>query len=100
MLTVPEKPLRLSGGGCRCAGLLEVQMSSRWSPVCWDGVSPGSVCEQLGCRPPAKLSSAPPDLKEQQAWAMQCKGMERCQWKAANCSQHAVVTCSGEHGPP
>lgn len=75
-------------------------MSSRWSPVCWDGVSPDSVCEQLGCRPPAKLSSAPPDLKEQQAWAMQCKGMERCQWKAANCSQHAVVTCSGEHAPP
>lgn len=94
VLGAAEKPLRLSGGGCRCAGLLEVQMSSRWSPVCWDGVSPGSVCEQLGCRPPAKLSSMPPDLEEQQAWAMRCKGMERCQWKAANCSRHAVVTCS------
>ncbi|XP_031469751.1 T-cell surface glycoprotein CD5 isoform X3 [Phasianus colchicus] len=91
-----EKPsLRLSGGGCRCTGLLEVQMEwSRWSPVCWDGVSQDSVCQQLGCGPPTRLSFMPPNLEEQQAWAMRCKGMERCHWVAANCSQQAIVACS------
>uniref|UniRef100_A0A8C9FP60 SRCR domain-containing protein n=1 Tax=Pavo cristatus TaxID=9049 RepID=A0A8C9FP60_PAVCR len=86
--------LRLSGGSCRCAGLLEVHMWSGWSPVCWHGVSQDSVCQQLGCGPPTKLSFAPPSLKEQQAWAMQCKWTEGCQWVPANCSQHAAVACS------
>uniref|UniRef100_A0A8C2TMV0 CD5 molecule n=1 Tax=Coturnix japonica TaxID=93934 RepID=A0A8C2TMV0_COTJA len=86
--------LRLSGGGCRCAGLLEVHMGSRWGPVCWDGVSQDSVCRQLGCGPPTKLSFVPPDLEEQPAWAMRCEGTQKCHWVAANCSQYAAVTCS------
>ncbi|XP_048805559.1 T-cell surface glycoprotein CD5 isoform X3 [Lagopus muta] len=90
-----EKPtLRLSGGGCRCTGLLEVQMWSGWSPVCWDGVSQDSVCQQLDCGPPTKLNFMPPNLEEQQAWAMRCEGMERCHWVAANCSQQAIIACS------
>ncbi|POI25421.1 hypothetical protein CIB84_010827, partial [Bambusicola thoracicus] len=94
-LGAAEKPtLRLSGGGCRCAGLLEVQTWSGWSPVCRDGVSQGSVCRQLGCGPPTMLSFVPPDLEEQQAWAMRCEEMERCRLVAANCSQRAVVACN------
>ncbi|XP_010709071.1 T-cell surface glycoprotein CD5 isoform X2 [Meleagris gallopavo] len=89
-----EPTLRLSGGGCRCTGLLEVQMWSRWSPVCWDGVSQDSVCQQLDCGPPTKLSFMPPDLEDQQAWAMRCKGLETCHWVAVNCSQQAIVACS------
>ncbi|OXB57429.1 hypothetical protein ASZ78_010144 [Callipepla squamata] len=89
-----EPDLRLSGGGCHCAGLLEVRMWSRWSPVCWDGVSQDGVCRQLGCGPPTKLSFVPPNLEELQAWAMRCEGTERCRWVSANCSQHAAISCS------
>ncbi|XP_065611555.1 T-cell surface glycoprotein CD5 isoform X2 [Cyrtonyx montezumae] len=93
-LGLAEPALRLSGGGCRCAGLLEVHVWSRWSPVCWDGVSQDGVCRRLGCGPPTKLSFVPPDLEELQAWAMQCEGTERCRWVPANCSQHATIACS------
>ncbi|XP_021256778.1 T-cell surface glycoprotein CD5 isoform X2 [Numida meleagris] len=89
-----EPTLRLSGGGCRCAGLLEVHVWSGWSPVCWRGVNQDSVCRRLGCGPPTKLSFVQPSLEEQQAWAMQCRGKERCQWMPTNCSQHAAVACS------
>lgn len=75
-------------------------MWTRWSPVCWDGVSQDSVCQQLDCGPPTKLNFMPPNLEEQQAWAMRCEGMERCHWVAANCSQQAIIACSGEHGFP
>ncbi|NXJ06308.1 CD5 protein, partial [Odontophorus gujanensis] len=92
--------LRLSGGGCRCAGLLEVHVQSRWSPVCWDGVSQDGVCRRLGCGPPTKLSFVAPNFEEQQAWAMRCEGTERCHWVTSNCSQHAAIACSGKHGPP
>uniref|UniRef100_A0A8B9RZA4 SRCR domain-containing protein n=1 Tax=Accipiter nisus TaxID=211598 RepID=A0A8B9RZA4_9AVES len=45
---------QLSGGGCRCAGMLEVKWDGRWSRVCRDGVSEPSVdgvCQRLGCGP-------------------------------------------------
>ncbi|NXE16237.1 CD5 protein, partial [Lophotis ruficrista] len=45
---------QLTGGGCRCAGMLEVNWENKWSRVCRGSVSKAGmdgVCRQLGCGP-------------------------------------------------
>lgn len=106
----PEPSLQLAGGGCRCTGVLEVQLKGQWSRVCRDGVSEArakSICQQLDCGPPVP---GPPRLtvtggKElTHAWTPRCSGpadtLARCRWVLANCTEHAVLVCSGENGPP
>lgn len=106
----PEPSLQLAGGGCRCTGVLEVQLKGQWSRVCRDGVSEArakSICQQLDCGPPVP---GPPRLtvtggKElTHGWTPRCSGpadtLARCRWVLANCTEHAVLVCRGKNGPP
>ncbi|XP_035182537.1 T-cell surface glycoprotein CD5 [Oxyura jamaicensis] len=94
----PTAPLlRLTGGSCRCAGKLEVDMGRGWSPVCWDvgKRATASICQQLGCGPPAAAGHFVVDSnKEPRVQAVRCAGMDKCRWQPANCSSHAAFACS------
>ncbi|NXC49241.1 CD5 protein, partial [Penelope pileata] len=93
--------LRLTGSGCRCAGRLEVNVGTGWSPACRDGLNQSSVCQQLGCGPlvTTELHLPPPGREGPRALVMKCVGMERCRWEKANCSQHAAFACSKPETP-
>ncbi|XP_074004796.1 T-cell surface glycoprotein CD5 [Numenius arquata] len=101
---IPEEPsLQLSGGGCRCAGMLEVKWKGRWSRVCRDSLSETSregICRQLGCGPPTAeplrfifLTGG----KEPRTWQLRCQWpvatLAGCRWTPANCTEHAVLAC-------
>ncbi|NWH53895.1 CD5 protein, partial [Fregata magnificens] len=95
--------LQLTGGGCRCAGMLEVKRGGRWSRVCQDNVTKASrdkICQLLGCGPPI---AKPLQLifmggKEPHKLPLQCLGLAAtpagCPWVLANCTEHAVLACS------
>ncbi|NWW98793.1 CD5 protein, partial [Caloenas nicobarica] len=93
--------LRLAGGGCRCAGMLEVQLEGRWNRVCRDSVTEARanvICQRLGCGPPVP---EPPRLiiaggkEPTRAWPLQCLGsLVECRWVLANCTERAVLVCS------
>ncbi|NXT95384.1 CD5 protein, partial [Anhinga rufa] len=95
--------LQLTDGGCRCAGMLEVKWSGRWNRVCRYNMSKAgldSICQQLGCGPPiAKRHQLIfGDGKEPYKGTLRCMGsaaaLAECDWKQANCTEHAVVACS------
>ncbi|NWS77135.1 CD5 protein, partial [Crotophaga sulcirostris] len=95
--------LRLTRGGCRCAGILEVMWKGRWSRVCQDSVSKAgmaSICQHLGCGPP---STEPLQLissggKEPRMQLLMCHRVVAnpvgCHWVPANCTGHAVLACT------
>ncbi|XP_064309100.1 T-cell surface glycoprotein CD5 [Phalacrocorax carbo] len=95
--------LQLTGGGCRCAGMLEVQWEGRWNRVCrynMSKVSMDNICQRLGCGPPI---AKPLQLiftggKEPYKGTLRCMAWEptlaRCNWQLANCTEHAVLACS------
>uniref|UniRef100_A0A8C3VAB4 SRCR domain-containing protein n=1 Tax=Catharus ustulatus TaxID=91951 RepID=A0A8C3VAB4_CATUS len=52
--------VRLAGGRGRCRGSLEVSYNGTWGRVCSNGTSTGTagtVCRQLGCGEPGRLSA-------------------------------------------
>ncbi|NXL67402.1 CD5 protein, partial [Chordeiles acutipennis] len=81
--------LRLSGGGCRCTGMLEVKWEGRWSRVCQDsGIEAGvdGICQQLGCGPPITetLQLTFTGGEEPHRRLLKCPGLvatlARCRW--------------------
>ncbi|CAM9505085.1 unnamed protein product, partial [Bubo scandiacus] len=98
----PGEPiLRLTGGGCRCTGMLEVKWQGWWRRVCQDKASDegaDGICRRLGCGPtiPQPLQLIFTSKKE--------PPMLRCLWLAAtsvecyrdvtNCTEPAIITCS------
>ncbi|KAM6308993.1 T-cell surface glycoprotein CD5 [Aegotheles albertisi] len=103
LLGMWEPSLRLTGGGCRCAGLLEVQREGRWSRVCRDTRSEpwaDGICQRLGCGPrttePLRFLSAA--AKEPHAlMLLRCQvpaaAPARCLWVASNCTDHITLAC-------
>ncbi|NXT59787.1 DMBT1 protein, partial [Chaetops frenatus] len=100
--------LRLSRGGCRCAGILEVNWESQWRPICRESVSVADlewICQRLGCGPvPSEpLELLIPGGKGPHSQATRCWGSPNplgCHWELGNCTEHAVVACRGEPGAP
>ncbi|KAK1205737.1 CD5 protein, partial [Pygoscelis papua] len=101
--------LQLTGGSYRCTGMLEVKWEGRWSRVCRDSVSKvgvDGICQRLGCGPPITepLQVVSTGGKEPYPWLLKCLGsvatLAGCRWEPANCTEHAVLACSGEPGPP
>ncbi|XP_059682071.1 T-cell surface glycoprotein CD5 [Gavia stellata] len=98
-----EPSLQLTGGGCCCAGMLEVNWKGRWSRVCQDSVSKAGadgICQRLGCGPPI---AEPLQLdftggKEPRTGLLRClvpvADLAQCRWVLANCTKHAAVACS------
>ncbi|KAM7019709.1 T-cell surface glycoprotein CD5 [Passerculus sandwichensis] len=49
-----ESDLRLTRGGCRCTGILEVKWENQWRPICWESVNVADldwICQRLECGP-------------------------------------------------
>ncbi|NXL53656.1 CD5 protein, partial [Podilymbus podiceps] len=95
--------LQLTGGGCRCAEVLEVKWEGRWNRMCWDSTSEAGtdgICQQLGCGPPVAepLQVVFADGKEPRTWLLRClepaATSARCHWMPANCTEHAALACS------
>ncbi|NXT56255.1 CD5 protein, partial [Pluvianellus socialis] len=95
--------LQLTGGGCRCAGMLEVKWKGRWFRLCRDSVSKAGadgICQRLGCGPriaePLRLVFD--SGKEPHAQSLRCRGpaatLAGCHWMPDNCTEHAVLACS------
>ncbi|KAM6074671.1 T-cell surface glycoprotein CD5 [Chlamydotis macqueenii] len=94
---------QLTGGGCRCAGMLEVKWENKWNRVCRDSVSKAGmdgVCRRLGCGP---LTAKPLQLvfaggNERRTRPLRCLGpaatVTGCNWAPANCTEHATLACS------
>ncbi|KFO79612.1 T-cell surface glycoprotein CD5, partial [Cuculus canorus] len=94
--------LRLIGGSCRCAGMLEVMWDNKWSRVCWGSVgraSAESICQGLGCGPtitePLWFSSTAE--KEPRTQSLRClplpANLVGCHWLPANCTEHVILAC-------
>ncbi|NXG72441.1 CD5 protein, partial [Baryphthengus martii] len=98
--------LQLTGGGCRCSGMLEVKWEGSWSRVCRGSVSEAGVCQRLGCGPriAEPLQVILTGIEEPRTRSLRCPepaaDPARCRWVPANCTEHAVLACSGEPGPP
>ncbi|NXK13096.1 CD5 protein, partial [Herpetotheres cachinnans] len=95
--------LQLTGGSCRCTGMLEVMWEGQWSRVCRNSVSKAGadvICRWLGCGPtiasPLQLVFA--GGKEPHMQSLWCRGPVDtpvgCHWVPANCTEHATLTCS------
>ncbi|XP_075282908.1 T-cell surface glycoprotein CD5 [Opisthocomus hoazin] len=98
-----EPSLQLTGGGCRCAGMLEAKWMGRWSRVCRESVSEAgadNICQRLGCGPPAAkpLQVAFVGGTEPGTRLLRCVRPvgtpEGCRWVPANCTEQAVLACS------
>ncbi|NXD30447.1 CD5 protein, partial [Spelaeornis formosus] len=93
--------LRLTRGGCRCTGILEMYWENQWRQICWESVSVNDldwICQQLKCGP---VTSEPLELiipggKAPQSLATRCSGPPSplgCHWKMENCTEHVIVIC-------
>ncbi|XP_061855882.1 T-cell surface glycoprotein CD5 [Colius striatus] len=103
-----EPPVQLSGGGCRCAGRLEVRWEGSWNRVCRDilsKVGTRDICQQLGCGPPV---AEPHQLvlvgtKEPEVRALRCPArvgtLASCPWVLGNCTEHVVLACREPEKP-
>ncbi|XP_048162657.1 T-cell surface glycoprotein CD5 [Corvus hawaiiensis] len=96
-----EAPLRLTRGGCRCTGILEVNWENQWRQICWESVSVDDldwICQRLECGP---LSSEPLELiiptgKGPLRQARRCwrpPQLLGCHWELENCTAHVIVSC-------
>ncbi|XP_051476911.1 T-cell surface glycoprotein CD5 [Apus apus] len=98
-----EPSLQLVGGGCRCAGMLEVKWEGSWRGVCRDGRSKagvGDVCQRLGCGPqvPKPLQVTFTSGKEPQSWLLRCQQLLAapltCRRAPENCTDPITLACS------
>ncbi|XP_066042940.1 T-cell surface glycoprotein CD5 [Chamaea fasciata] len=99
---IPRGPdMRLTRGGCRCAGILEVNWENQWRQICRESVGVDDldwICQRLGCGP---LASEPLELiipagKGPHSLAMRCSGPPHppgCRWELENCTDHVIVAC-------
>ncbi|NWR67257.1 CD5 protein, partial [Bucorvus abyssinicus] len=91
--------LRLTGGGCRCTGMLEVKWNGGWNRVCRDRMSEaraGGICQRLGCGPPIAeaLQVVFPVGKEPAVKCLTTRDdLVRCHWVRENCTDHAILAC-------
>ncbi|XP_017584108.1 PREDICTED: T-cell surface glycoprotein CD5 [Corvus brachyrhynchos] len=65
-----EAPLRLTRGGCRCTGILEVNWENQWRQICWESVSVDDL-----------------------DWICQRLEPLGCHWELENCTAHMIVSC-------
>ncbi|NXG67359.1 CD5 protein, partial [Hemiprocne comata] len=95
--------LRLSGGGCRCVGILEAKWEGRWRGVCQDGGSKagvGDICQRLGCGPhvPRPLQVTFTRGKEPHLWPLWCQdpaaAPTTCHSVPENCTDPITLACS------
>ncbi|NXK84796.1 CD5 protein, partial [Amazona guildingii] len=95
--------LRLTGGGHRCSGMLEVNWDGKWSRVCQGAViraGAGGLCRRLGCGPPTTepLWLVLTDGKEPHTDPLRCQMLVNapmgCVWEVANCTEHVALICS------
>lgn len=100
--------LRLTRGGCRCTGILEANWEKQWRQICWESVSVDDldwICQRLECGP---LTTEPLELiipggKGPLRQATRCRRppqLPGCHWELENCTEHVIVSCRGEPGPP
>ncbi|NWI35220.1 CD5 protein, partial [Picathartes gymnocephalus] len=93
--------LRLTRGGCRCTGILEVNWEKQWRRICWESVNVADldwICQRLACGP---LTSEPLELvipggKGPHSQAARCRRAPNpsgCDWELENCTEHAMVAC-------
>ncbi|XP_078094604.1 scavenger receptor cysteine-rich domain-containing protein DMBT1-like [Mustelus asterias] len=105
--------LRLSDGGSRCAGRVEVLYRGEWGSVCnddWEVSDAAVVCRQLGCGNSldegliSSGSGSGPILLDD----VECSGEEPFLWNCSarpwgqqDCdhSEDVMVMCSGNNGP-
>ncbi|XP_058276963.1 T-cell surface glycoprotein CD5 [Hirundo rustica] len=96
-----EPILRLTRGGCRCTGILEVNWENQWRQICRESVSVDDldwICRRLECGP---LTSEPLELiiprrKGPHSQATRCSkppSPPGCLWELENCTDHVVVAC-------
>ncbi|XP_078056836.1 scavenger receptor cysteine-rich domain-containing protein DMBT1-like isoform X1 [Mustelus asterias] len=87
VLCSEHKLLRLSGGGSRCAGRLEIYHNGTWGSVCddsWDLTDADVVCKQLDCGHALRLplhTSAGPDADPIWLDELECSGSESFLWE-------------------
>ncbi|XP_050752941.1 T-cell surface glycoprotein CD5 [Gymnogyps californianus] len=98
-----EPSLQLTGGSCRCTGMLEVKWEGKWSRVCRNSMSEANmddICQRLGCGP---LIAEPLQLvfaggKEPRTRPLRCLRLAAtltgCYWMPANCTEHVILACS------
>ncbi|XP_038641631.1 deleted in malignant brain tumors 1 protein-like [Scyliorhinus canicula] len=82
-----HKQLRLSDGGSRCAGRLEIYYTGTWGSVCddsWDLIDADVVCKQLGCGNASQLPlPGPTGPGTGTIWfdEVECSGNESSIWQ-------------------
>uniref|UniRef100_A0A8C3IX13 SRCR domain-containing protein n=1 Tax=Chrysemys picta bellii TaxID=8478 RepID=A0A8C3IX13_CHRPI len=107
-LTMSEWSMRLTGSGCRCSGLLEVNSGGSLARVCssvWNQKVTKMVCAELGCGSPSndvlKLDS---EQKFMERMKPNCQGngttLKNCHWEKSNCTQDITVVCKGRSHLP
>uniref|UniRef100_U3KC31 SRCR domain-containing protein n=1 Tax=Ficedula albicollis TaxID=59894 RepID=U3KC31_FICAL len=98
----PTEPnLRLTRGGCRCTGILEVNWENQWRQICWESVSVGDldwICQRLQCGPmmAEPLELIIPGGGGPQSLLRRCREPPNelgCDWELENCTEHAIVSC-------
>ncbi|XP_029767089.1 T-cell surface glycoprotein CD5 [Terrapene carolina triunguis] len=92
---------RLTGSGCRCSGLLEVNRMGRWERVCssvWNQMVTEIVCAELGCgSPSSEVLKIDSEQKHMESMKPDCPGngadLRNCRWEKSNCTQVLTVIC-------
>ncbi|XP_014734213.1 PREDICTED: T-cell surface glycoprotein CD5 isoform X1 [Sturnus vulgaris] len=96
-----ESNLRLTRGGCRCTGVLEVNWENQWRQICRNSVSVADldwICQMLECGP---VASEPLELiirggRGPQSQSSKCTRTPNrlgCSWELENCTEHTLVAC-------
>ncbi|NXN95064.1 CD5 protein, partial [Rhinopomastus cyanomelas] len=95
--------VRLTGSGCRCAGILELNWEGGWSGLCAGNLSEagaGGICRRLGCGSPVAKSPRldVPTGRRLLRCPEPVTDPSKCRWALGNCSGAAFLAC-GEPSP-